>query len=85
MTADERLERYARLTVEVGANIGEGQTLWLTGHLDNAPFLRAVTRAAYERGAKFVGTEYIDGHNKRARLEFADEGTLGWTPPWLLT
>lgn len=85
MTADERLERYARLTVEVGANIGEGQTLWLTGHLENAPFLRAVTRAAYERGARYVSVEYVDGHTRRARIELADEGTLGWTPPWLLT
>ncbi len=85
MTADERIENYARLTVEVGANIGEGQTLWLSGHLEHAPFLRAVARAAYERGAKFVGIDYIDGHVRRSRIELADEDSLGWTPPWLLT
>jgi aminopeptidase len=85
VTEDERLERYARLTVEVGANIGEGQTLWLSGHVENASFMRAVTRAAYERGARYVSVEYIDGHARRARLEHADEETLGWTPPWMLT
>ncbi len=85
MTADERIENYARLTVEVGANIGEGQTLWLSGHLEHAPFLRAVARAAYERGAYFVGIDYIDGHVRRSRIELADEESLGWTPPWLLT
>ncbi len=85
MTAAERIENYARLTVEVGANIGEGQTLWLSGHLEHAPFLRAVARAAYERGAHFVGIDYIDGHVRRSRIELADEESLGWTPPWLLT
>jgi aminopeptidase len=85
VTPEERLEQYARLTVEVGANIGEGQTVWLSGHVENAAFLRAVTRAAYERGAKYVSVEYVDGHTRRARIELADEETLGWTPPWLLT
>ena len=85
MTPDERLEQYARLTVEVGANIQPGQVLWLSGHVENASFLRAVTRAAYERGAKFVSVDYVDGHTRRARIELADEETLGWTPPWMLT
>jgi aminopeptidase len=85
VTPDERLEQYARLTVEVGANIQPGQVLWLSGHVENASFLRAVTRAAYERGAKFVSVDYVDGHTRRARIELADEETLGWTPPWMLT
>ena len=29
MTPEERLERYARLAVEVGSNVGEGQVVWL--------------------------------------------------------
>ena len=85
MTPEERLEQYARLTVEVGANIVQGQTLWLSGHVENAPFVRAVARAAYEKGARYVSVDYVDGHTRRARVELADEETLGWTPPWMLT
>ncbi len=85
MTPEERLEKYAQLTVEVGANIHEGQVLWLSGHVENAPFLRAVARAAYERGARYVSVEYVDGHTRRARIELADEESLSWTPPWMLT
>jgi aminopeptidase len=85
VTPEERLEKYAQLTVEVGANIHKGQVLWLSGHLENAPFLRAVTRAAYERGARYVSVDYVDGHTRRARIELADEDSLGWTPPWMLT
>ena len=85
MTPEERLQKYAQLTVEVGANIQEGQVLWLSGHVENAPFLRAVARAAYERGARYVSVDYVDGHTRRARIELAEEETLGWTPPWMLT
>ena len=84
MTPEERLEQYARLTVEVGANIGEGQMLWLSGHVENADFLRAVTRAAYAAGARFVDVDYADGHTRRARVEHAPEESLEWTPPWML-
>jgi aminopeptidase len=85
VTPEERIEQYARLTVEVGANVGRGQTVWLSGHVENVSFMRAVTRAAYERGARYVSAEYVDGHTRRARIQLADEDTLGWTPPWMLT
>jgi len=85
VTPEERLEQYARLTVEVGANIGAGQVLWLSGHVEHADFLRAVTRVAYEKGARYVDVDYVDGHARHARIEHADEETLGWTPPWVLS
>lgn len=84
MTAEERLEKYARLAVEVGSNVGEGQVLWLNGLVEHAPLVRAVARAAYERGARYVEVEYSDQHARRARIEHAPEDTLGWTPPWAL-
>ena len=84
MTPEERLEQYARLTVEVGSNVGEGQVLWLAGNVEHAPFMRAVTRAAYEKGARYVDVDYVDGHAKRARIQHAEEETLDWTPPWVL-
>ncbi|HWN20522.1 MAG TPA: aminopeptidase [Gaiellaceae bacterium] len=84
MTPEERLEQYARLTVEVGSNVGAGQVLWLAGHVEHAPFMRAVARAAYEKGARYVDLDYVDGHAKRARIQHAEEETLDWTPPWVL-
>ncbi len=85
MTPEERLEQYARLTVEVGSNVGAGQVLWLTGHVEHAPFLRAVARVAYEKGARYVDVDYVDGHARHARIQHAEEDTLGWTPPWVLS
>ncbi|MEO5576078.1 MAG: aminopeptidase [Gaiellaceae bacterium] len=84
MTPDERLERYARLAVEVGSNVGEGQVVWVVALPEHAPLARAVARIAYEKGARYVDVDYSDQHVRRARIELADEDTLGWTPPWAL-
>jgi aminopeptidase len=85
MSPEERLESYARLAVEVGSNVGEGQVVWVTALPEHAPLARAVARCAYARGARYVEVEYVDQHARRAKIEYADEETLGWTPPWVLT
>ena len=84
MTPEERLERYARLAVEVGSNVGEGQVVWVIALPEHAPLARAVARIAYEKGARYVDVDYSDQHVRRARIEHAAEDTLGWTPPWAL-
>ena len=84
MTPEERLERYARLAVEVGSNVGEGQVVWVIALLEHAPLARAIARVAYENGASYVDVDYADQHVRRARIELAGEDTLGWTPPWTL-
>jgi len=84
VTPEERLERYARLTVEVGANVGEGQFVWVSALPEHAPLARAVARIAYEKGARYVDVDYADQHVRRARIEHAPEDSLGWTPPWML-
>lgn len=84
MTPEERLERYARLAVEVGANVGEGQVVWVSALPEHAALARAVARIAYEQGARYVDVDYSDQHVRRARIERAPEDSLGWTPPWML-
>lgn len=84
MKPDERLERYARLAVEVGSNVGEGQIVWVIALPEHAQLARAVARVAYENGASYVDVDYTDQHVRRARIELAGEDTLGWTPPWTL-
>ena len=78
----ELLSRYARLIVEVGANVQPGQIVWVVAEPSAAPLVEAVAVAAYERGALFVDPWYFDPYVKRARLEHADPATLGAVPPW---
>jgi aminopeptidase len=79
----EELERYARLMVEVGANVAEGQIVAINAQPQHLEFVRLLTKAAYECGARYVDIWYFDPHSKLHRVQNAAEETLGWTPPWL--
>jgi aminopeptidase len=81
---DDRLKRYAELTVRVGANVEEGQLVSVAGFVEHKDMIRAVAAAAYDAGARFVDVLYVDQHVKRALVEKAPEESLSWSPPWLL-
>jgi aminopeptidase len=85
MATDELIERYAELAVRVGANVQPGQLVEVLGRVEHAPVVRAVTRAAYAAGARYVDVFYTDQHVRRAMIENAAEDVLSWTPPWLLS
>ena len=85
MTPDERLDRYARLAVEVGVNLQAGQFLRISADPEHLPLVRAIGRVAYERGARYVEVLYRDDHLKRARVEHAPEDSLDWSPPWTVS
>jgi aminopeptidase len=80
----ERLERYARLTVEIGCNLAPGQDLRIAAQPEHLPFVRAIAKVAYEQGAHYVETAYVDNHIRRARIQHAPEESLDWSPPWSL-
>jgi aminopeptidase len=73
---DDRLQRLARLTVEVGANVQRGQTVVVTAHVEQAPLAREIARAAYRAGASMVYPDYIDRHFDRALIELGPQESL---------
>ena len=77
------VERLAELLVGFGANLQPGQILGVTAYLGMEDAARAVARAAYKRGAKYVDVLWWDQLVKRERLELAGEDTLDYVPPWL--
>ena len=82
--SDHHLDACARLAIEVGVNLIPGQELQVDAHVEHAPLARAVTRAAYAAGARYVDLYYTDAYERRAHMEAAPDDALGWTPPWLL-
>jgi aminopeptidase len=82
---DERLEKYARLAVEVGANVQPGQTVFVTAFVEHAPLARALARASYAAGARYVDVRYADNHVRRAMIELGPDEALEHTPEWLKT
>ena len=85
MATDDLIERYAELAVRVGANVQPGQLVEVLGRVEHAPVIRAVTRAAYAAGARYVDVLYSDQHIRRAMIQKAPADVLSWTPPWLLS
>ncbi len=77
------VERLADLLVGFGANLQPGQILGVTAYLGMEDAARAVARAAYRRGAKYVDVLWWDQLVKRERLELAGDDTLDYVPPWL--
>jgi aminopeptidase len=84
MPDEALLKRYADLVVRVGANVQKGQDVTIRAYVEQAPFVRALTAAAYEAGARYVAADYDDQHVKRELIIHGDEATLEWTPPWSL-
>ena len=81
-SAGARLERLARLAVEVGANVQPDQVVGVSGRPGQEDLVRAIVAAAYRRGARFVDVAWFDPHVRLARLRNAAEETLDWVPPW---
>ena len=82
---DERLERYADLAVQVGANVAEGQIVFINGRIEHAPLVRALARASYRAGARYVDVLYTDQHVRRAMIELGPDDALTHTPDWMKT
>jgi aminopeptidase len=76
--------RLADLTVGFGANVQPGQIVAVTSYTGKEEVTRAVARAAYERGARWVDVLYFDPWVKRERIAHAPEDSLGEVPPWLV-
>ncbi len=85
LTPDDRLARYAELAVRVGANVQDGQTVFLLTQVTHAPLARALAHAAYKAGARYVDVQYRDQHVRKAMIELGPDETLTYTPDWLKT
>jgi aminopeptidase len=83
MNADERLERYAELTVRVGANVQPGQELFIQALPEHAELVRALARQGYRAGASYVNVLYRDQHVRRAMVELGPDEALTYTPEWM--
>ncbi|MBD0349396.1 MAG: aminopeptidase [Thermoleophilia bacterium] len=85
MPSQERIDAYADLLVRVGANVQPEQDAVVHGWVEHAPVVRAVVRAAWRAGARFVETIYVDEHTRRALAEHGADDVLDWTPPHVLS
>jgi aminopeptidase len=79
---DDRLERYAELVVRVGANVQEGQEVFIQTAVEQHDLARALARQAYRAGASYVHVLYRDGHARRAMIELGPDSALTYAAEW---
>lgn len=78
----QKLENYAELGIKIGSNLQKGQYLFLNISVENIPLARALTKKAYEVGAKQVFVHYYDDQLTRMRYDFAPEDSFDFFPEW---
>ncbi len=77
----DRFDAIAELAAH-GANVQRSQIVLVNATVGQEMMARAVTAAAYRRGARFVDVYYYDPWVKRARIEEAAAETLDFVPDW---
>lgn len=76
------LLKYAELAVKIGVNIQKDQYLFIQASTEVAPFVRLVTKVAYESGARQVFVDFSDDEIGRLRYELAPEDSFEFFPEW---
>jgi aminopeptidase len=79
----DRMDTFARVTVQTGLGLRKGQELLITAPLDALPLVRRITEHAYQAGASLVTTMYADDETTLARYRFAPEASFDKAPGWL--
>jgi aminopeptidase len=70
--------------VGFGANVQPGRVVGITAYTGQEDLTREITRAAYERGARWVDVLVSDPWVKRARIDLAADETLDFVPQWMI-
>ena len=85
---DQKLQTYAELIVKVGVNVQPGQRLVLGNimnfgvNIQTAPLVRAIAKAAYKAGARFVDVMWGDEQLQLIRLQHAPRDSFAEYPTW---
>src|SRR5512135_3661787 len=82
MDPTERLTRYADLVVRVGANVQQGQDVYLGASVEHVEIARAIAERAYVAGARRVVVDYGDLAVRRSMVAHAPAEALGTHYGW---
>ncbi|MFK5883658.1 MAG: aminopeptidase, partial [Candidatus Izemoplasma sp.] len=72
----ELLKKYAKLIVEVGANVQKDQLLIVRSSTETSELARLIAEAGYNAGAKSVTVEWNDAYVSRFGLKGMSIETL---------
>ncbi|WP_042170890.1 aminopeptidase [Paenibacillus gorillae] len=76
------LPKYAELIIRTGANVQQGQEVFITGAVEMADLIRLVAAKAYDAGAGNVHIEWTDDTLSRLKYEKAADEVFTQYPEW---
>lgn len=79
---ENNLEKYAELTIKIGVNIQDGQTLVIKSPIECVDFVRKLTINAYELGAKNVIVDFHDPMLDLIKYNHAPDEAFEEFPMW---
>ncbi|MEG1706524.1 MAG: aminopeptidase, partial [Clostridia bacterium] len=82
MISNEKLQKFAELTVKIGANMQVGQEVAIRTDIATADFARLVAECAYHNGAKKVTMYWRDEKTDRINMLNSSTEALCDIPAW---
>ncbi|MDW0117829.1 aminopeptidase [Sporosarcina thermotolerans] len=82
LSFEQKLENYASLIAEVGANIQKDQTLFISASIETVELVRKVADKAYSLGARQVIVDWADEELVKLRYEKAPAESFSDFPEW---
>ncbi|WP_306484524.1 aminopeptidase [Anaerococcus sp.] len=82
---NKRIENFAKLAVEFGVNVKEGEDVLITSPVESPELCRLIAKAAYEKGARNVAIDWKDDSITRLTYEYQDQETLNEVPDWKIS
>lgn len=79
---DEKLQKYAELTVRFGIALQKGQEVNISSPVECAPFARILAKTAYLAGARIVTILWNDEKTSRIHFDYATKEALCDIPNW---
>ncbi len=83
MTEKQILD-FAHLTLKIGVNLQKGQGLEIICPIEKSEFAHALTKKAYELGAKIVSVRWEDDILNKINYENASTSALCEVPDWII-
>ncbi len=84
MLTGKTLENFALLSLQIGVNIQPGQGLEIACPVTKREIAHALTKKAYELGAKIVRVRWEDDETDRLNYTYAEQDALCDIPKWLV-
>ncbi|PAT01150.1 aminopeptidase [Candidatus Izimaplasma bacterium ZiA1] len=78
----ELLEKYAKLVVEVGANVQKDQVLVVSSSVETYELARLIVKAGYNAGARDVVLQWSDPYVERIAYDGKSIESLEYIPQW---